>query len=363
MNSLVLTTGGTGGHIFPALAVAEEVKARNPQARVLFVGGRYGPEGRLARAAGLEFAGLPVRGVLGRGMRAVAACAGLAAGLCRAAVLLRKARPQVVAGFGGYAGLCPVLAGALTGVPSAVHEQNSVPGAANKLLGKFVQKVFLTYPDERGTFPKDKTVLTGNPVRGAIRALADEEPRRPDPGEPRLLVLGGSQGARALNQAAAASWPELRRLGVRVRHQAGPRHLEETRAAYAAHGGEQPESVSAFIEDMAEAYRWADLVVCRAGATTLAELAVAGKPSVLVPFPQATHDHQTANAAFLQRAGAATLAPQDDLEARGIAAYALPLLADTARLVEMGSAARGQSHPDAAARVVDELEKLAAKAA
>ena len=189
MKRAVVTTGGTGGHIFPALAVAGELLALHPGLRLLFVGGE-GPEGDLARKAGLDFEGLPVRGVLGRGLRAVPAAGRMAVGVAKAAGILRTFRPEVVAGFGGYAGFCPVAAAWLLGVPSAVHEQNSVPGLANRILGRLVKRVLVTYPDDARAFPAEKTVRTGNPVRADIAAL-------PGPGAARRRGLAGSAGAAA----------------------------------------------------------------------------------------------------------------------------------------------------------------------
>ncbi|WP_035040141.1 undecaprenyldiphospho-muramoylpentapeptide beta-N-acetylglucosaminyltransferase [Desulfovibrio sp. X2] len=363
MKRLVLTTGGTGGHIFPALSVAEEVRRRNPEAEVLFIGGKYGPEGDLARKAGLAFEALPVRGVLGRGVAAAGAACRLAGGVFTARRLLASFRPQVVAGFGGYGGFCPVMAARTQGIPCAVHEQNSVPGAANRLLARFADKVLVTYPDEGHAFDPAKVVRTGNPVRAAIRELGSLRHERA--GERlRLLVLGGSQGAMALNTMLAEAWPALYERGVIVWHQTGERDLERVRGLYGISGESAPAGarIVPFIEDMAGAYAWADLAVCRAGATTLAELTVAGTPSLLVPFPHATHDHQTVNARYLEAKGAAVLLPQAGLTAEILARTVGGIAAEPGRLEAMAEAARAEGRPDAAARVADELEKLAGKA-
>ncbi len=352
----VLTTGGTGGHIFPALSVAEELRRRAPDAEILFIGGAYGPEGGLAEKAGLRFAALKVRGVLGRGLKAVAAAALLACGVVQARGLLADFRPQVVAGFGGYAGFCPVLAARTLGIPAVVHEQNSVPGAANRLLARFASRVCVTYPDETGAFPAAKLARTGNPVRAAILGLRDRaRPERRDQGL-RLLVVGGSQGARALNSAVATAWPRLRGLGVELWHQTGALDLSRMQEAYAATGGAR---VAPFIEDMAEAYAWADLVTARAGATTLAELTVAGLPSLLVPFPFATHDHQTVNARYLAARGGAVLLPEPELTPERLEREIGELVRSPDRLAAMAAAARGEGRPDAASAVADELERVA----
>lgn len=354
MKRAVVTTGGTGGHIFPALAVAGELLALHPGLRLLFIGGE-GPESNLARKAGLDFAGLPVRGVLGRGFRAVPALGRMAWGVLKAAAIIRTFRPDVVAGFGGYAGFCPVVAARLLGVPAAVHEQNSVPGLANRILGRLVNRVMTAYPDETGAFPSRKTIRTGNPVRPDIAALPGPGPQRVV--SKRVLVLGGSQGAKAVNRVVSAAWPRLAAGGVRLWHQTGKADYEQTANAYQ---GQENVRVQAFIEDMAEAYAWADLVVGRAGASTLAEVAAAGLAAVLIPFPFATHDHQSVNASYLERAGAAVVLPERDLDAGRLADVILELTGDAARLAAMGLAARQEARPAAARDIAVELSRLAA---
>lgn len=354
----VLTTGGTGGHIFPALSVAEELRRRSPEAELLFIGGAYGPEGEMARKAGLTFVALPVRGLLGRGLRAVAAAALLARGVVQARRILKKFKPQVVAGFGGYAGACPVLAARILGIPAVVHEQNSVPGAANRLLGKVASRVCVTYPDDAGAFPAAKVERTGNPVRGAILALRGAgRPDRAGRGL-RLLVVGGSQGARAVNSAVSAAWSALRGAGVELWHQTGTLDFSRMQEAYAAHGEPKPR-FAPFIEDMAGAYAWADLVLARAGATTLAELTVAGVPSLLVPFPHATHDHQTVNARWLASRGGAALLPESELNPERLVREISKLADEPGRLDDMAAAALAEGRPDAAAAVADEMARVA----
>jgi UDP-N-acetylglucosamine--N-acetylmuramyl-(pentapeptide) pyrophosphoryl-undecaprenol N-acetylglucosamine transferase len=355
---LVLTTGGTGGHIFPALAVAEEARKRWPGLDILFIGGSFGPEGRLAQAAGLSFAGLPVRGVLGRGLKSLAALWSLARGVVTARGLLARFKPQVVAGFGGYAGFCPVLAAKILGLPTAIHEQNSVPGLTNRILAKGADLVMVSFDDERGSFPPGKVVRTGNPVRAAIRSLRDIAPAPLAGRAPRLLVLGGSQGAMAVNTAVITALSEFKAAGLAIRHQTGQADLERVRTAYRA-AGLPDAQVTPFIDEMAVAYGWADLVVGRAGATTIAEITAAGKPSVLIPFPHATHDHQTVNADFLARRRAALMLTETSVNELGLARVVLDLLADPARLAEMGAAAGELGRPEAAEQVVDHLARLA----
>ena len=355
MDKILLTTGGTGGHIFPALAVAEELRGRRPGAGLLFVGSQYGPEGRLCARAGVPFVGLPVRGFLGRGVRAIGAAARMGVAVGRALALVRDFRPDAVAGFGGYAAFAPMLAGRLLGVPCVLHEQNAVAGTSNRLLARLARKVCVSLPDTRG-FPPEKCVLTGNPVRAAIAGVG--QLRESGRGTRRLLVLGGSQGAHSLNLLLPGLLERLKADGVEIRHQCGERDLDATRAAYAEHGY-APGCVSAFIDDMAEAYAWADLALCRAGASTVAELCAAGLPSVLVPFPAAIHDHQTRNAAVLARAGAARLVPERDFGNADMASLLGGLLRDAARRDDMGRAALALACPDAAAAVADAVGAVA----
>lgn len=362
MTRIILTTGGTGGHIFPALAVAEALRRRRPDANLLFVGGS-GPEGELATRAGLSFVGLPARGIFGRGLRALAAPVWMARAFGMAVRLVRDFAPNVVVGFGGYAGFIPVATARLMGVATAIHEQNSVPGVTNRVLGRLVDRVFVTYPDEGRAFPPERTLRLGNPIRGGIAAATGPRPL----GTRHLLVLGGSQGARAVNDAVCDILARLLGAGVKVRLQAGRADFDRVSARAAGllagrpHAGGEPELViENFIDDMAGAYAWADLVLARAGATTLAEVTAAGKPSFLIPFPFATHDHQSVNAAFLADAGAAEVVAQKDLAGMDLAGALIGLLADPGRLARMGEAAAKAALPDAADRIAEAVLELAA---
>lgn len=383
---VILTTGGTGGHIFPALAVAEALKKRLPDAQVFFVGGLYGPEKQLAEKAGLEFYGLPVRGMLGRGLKAIPALWAMACGTVQAFRLLHEWKPDVVMGFGGYAAFATVFAAWMRGRPTGIHEQNAIPGAANKILGKLVRRVCLSWP-ENSFFPAQRCVFTGNPIRydiasvgghdhnGDPLAVASSEgnrivPRKIRTASPRLLIMGGSQGAKAINSLAVTMLAPLRDAGVHILHQTGPADLDRIRAAYKSHGYSQEDvndMVVPFIYDMAKAYAQADLAMCRAGATTLAELAATGTPSVLIPFPYAAHDHQTSNARALASTGlefspdgGALLVPENEINERDMASLLLSLLQNHQRLDAMSDAARTLARPDAASAVADEIIKLAA---
>ena len=357
LKKIILTTGGTGGHIFPALAVAGELKKRNPGVEILFMGGS-GPEGDLARKHGLEFQELPAKGIMGRGLSGLITGAGwLGKGIPKAVNAVRKFGPDAVIGFGGYAGFCPVLAACLLGIPTAIHEQNSVPGMTNKVLGKMVKRIFLSFPDTLSVFSSAKTVLTGNPVRSEIIQAAGKRTER-IPGKC-ILVLGGSQGARPINDAIINGLPMLMEADVELVHQAGKLDFQRVRAAYETAGAD-PAQVKEFIEDMGAEYASCDLAICRSGATTVFEIAAAGVPVIFVPFPQATHDHQTMNAKALSDIGAAQLLSQATLTGETLASTALELLGDLERLRNMGNSARSFSKEFAASDIAAGLEALAA---
>ncbi|MDR2669710.1 MAG: undecaprenyldiphospho-muramoylpentapeptide beta-N-acetylglucosaminyltransferase [Desulfovibrio sp.] len=364
---ILLSSGGTGGHIFPALALAEELARRGPETRILFMGGAYGPEGRLAAAAGLEFIALPVRGFMGRGARALGAVPGMLRALAKAARVIRKFSPHAAVGFGGYASFAGVSAAALLGIPTAVHEQNALPGVGNRILGRLARRVFLSMPDLTGAFDARKTLLTGNPVRADIAALYEgarqkaalQENGTEDEGPLRLLVMGGSRGARAVNLAVAGAASALLTAGVEILHQTGNEDLETVRGAYNAWGTEQARAVP-FIDDMGGAYAWADMAFCRAGATTAAELCAAGLPSVLAPFPHAARDHQRFNARVMEEAGAAVILEQECFTTRpeAVAETLLPLLKDKAKLRVMSASALDAARPRAAGHMADALAEL-----
>ncbi len=356
MERIILTTGGTGGHIFPALAVAEEIRRRHPRAMILFMGGRDGQEADLAVAAGLDFVGLPVRGVVGRGLRGLIAGIGMLRGIIKARAIVKKFKPEIVVGFGGYAAFAGLYAAHRAKIPTALHEQNSVPGLANRLAGDFVDRVYLSLPDAGASFASRRSTVVGNPVRTDIAALAPinrgDRPSRP----PRLLILGGSMGAKALNDGILAGLDML--AGVEIHHQTGRTQFEEIRKAYRAAKADHV-LVEPFIADMAGAYARADLAVCRAGASTLAELACAGLPAVLVPYPFAARDHQRRNAEALVAAGAAELLDQQEFadgKTEMLTKKILKLLDDPVLLASMSASARALALPQAASSLVEGLE-------
>jgi UDP-N-acetylglucosamine--N-acetylmuramyl-(pentapeptide) pyrophosphoryl-undecaprenol N-acetylglucosamine transferase len=343
---VMILAGGTGGHIFPGLAVAQELRRRG--VAVGWLGSEGGMETRLVPQHGIEVDTIAIRGVRGKGIATLlrAPFKLMSAVSAARAVLLRR-RPRAVISFGGFAAGPGGLAAKLAGIPLYVHEQNRAPGMTNRVLSKMARRVLTGFPD---TFAGEAVV--GNPVRTDIAQVAPPSARFDSRQGPlRLLVLGGSQGAAALNSAVPAALASLRdRAQWQVRHQCGEKMVDAATAAYRAAGIDA--SVEPFIADMAAAYADADLVVCRAGALTLAEVCAVGVASVLVPFPQAVDDHQTKNAQFLVERGAARLLPQGEHLAAQLA-DALESLGSRDALRPMADAARALARPDAAARVAD----------
>jgi UDP-N-acetylglucosamine--N-acetylmuramyl-(pentapeptide) pyrophosphoryl-undecaprenol N-acetylglucosamine transferase len=346
--TILIAAGGTGGHVFPGVAVADELRARDPGTRIVFVGTARGLESRLVPRAGYELELLPILPLNGVGVRrALQGLALLPWSLLRAAALVRRARPRAVLGVGGYAGGPLLLAAALLRVHTVILEPNASPGFSNRRLRPFVRRAACSYEEAR-TFFGAKGVLTGNPVRGGFARI----PRKAHQAPFTVLVFGGSQGSRVLNRAVVDALPHLP-ADVRLVHQTGPAMRDEIASAHAQAGRES--EVVAFLDDMEARVAAADLVVCRSGATTCAELTAAGKASVLVPFAQAADDHQKVNAAALQRAGAARMVEERDLSGESLARAIVETLRTPDRLEAMEDAARSLGRPDAAARVADLL--------
>lgn len=348
VKSVVVMAGGTGGHVFPALAVAEALRAQG--IRVSWLGTRQGIEAELVPARQFPITYLEVSGVRGQGLlRLLAAPFKLALSTLKAVAMLRAVKADVVIGLGGYVTGPGGVAARLTGRPLFIHEQNAIAGFTNRMLSKIATQVLEAFPH---TFPADvKAVWVGNPVRTEIAALATPQERMQGREGPlRILVLGGSQGAVALNDMVPEALAILQsQQALQIRHQAGKKNFDPTEARYRRLG--LAAEVLPFIHDMAGMYAWADLVICRSGALTVSEIAAAGVASVLIPFPFAVDDHQTANGRFLSNAGAALLFQQKDLNAEKLAAELLPLLSRE-RLQAMAINARNLASVDATDRVV-----------
>jgi UDP-N-acetylglucosamine--N-acetylmuramyl-(pentapeptide) pyrophosphoryl-undecaprenol N-acetylglucosamine transferase len=362
---LLIAGGGTGGHLYPGVAVAEEVIKRGGQ--VLFVGTSRGIEARVLPAAGYQLELLQISGLNRVGFGAFLRGVGrLPVAFGRSLAILRRFRPDVVLGVGGYASGPLVMAAAITGRATAIQEQNSVPGFTNRVLGRLVGRVFTAFEAAANAFPARKIILTGNPVRESFfrtraGAPAVASVAIPQASGQRLLVLGGSQGSRAVSDLVlGAAEVLLRERGLTIVHQAGTADVERVTAAYAALGAKDRVNVVSFIDDMVAAYRAADVVIARAGALTLAELAIAGRPAILIPLPTAADDHQSKNAADFAARGAALVLPQATTTGATLATELRGLLDDNNRRTQMAAAMAALAHPRAAAAVVDALQELAA---
>jgi UDP-N-acetylglucosamine--N-acetylmuramyl-(pentapeptide) pyrophosphoryl-undecaprenol N-acetylglucosamine transferase len=350
MMTVLVMAGGTGGHIMPGLAVADYLKAKGW--RVIWMGNRDSMEARLVPASGYEIAWVRFSALRGKGLaRILLLPFNLLRGFLLARRQIKRIAPDVVIGFGGYVTFPGGMMAALSGVPLVLHEQNSVAGLANRVLSVVADRVMTGFPDVL-----KKGVWVGNPVRPRIATMASPAERYGRRRGPlHILVVGGSLGAAILNETvpkALALLPAAER--PEVVHQSGEKHLQALREAY-AEADVQVHAVS-FIEDMAGAYAWADLVICRAGALTVAELAAAGVASVLVPFPHAVDDHQTGNARFLSSAGAAILLPQDQLTPERLAELRH---LSREQLLQMAERARALARPDATASVANACMEVA----
>jgi len=354
---MLVAGGGTGGHVFPGIALAEEVVTRHPGNDVVFVGTARGLEATVVPKAGFPIELIEVRGLKGKGLvDSLRNLLLLPVALWQSVQILRRWRPDVVVGVGGYASGPVVLAAWLLRIPTAVQEQNAAAGVTNRLLGRIVQAAFTAFPEAAHHFPRHKVYQLGNPIRRTLM----ENFMRPEARHagPRLLVFGGSQGAHALNMRVVEALPHLADLRetLQVTHQTGARDREQVEKGYRACGFEP--DVRDFITDMSSAYAGADLVVCRAGATTLAELTVCRKPAILVPFPFAADNHQVQNARSLVDAGAAVMIEECDLTGELLAREIRAILASSDRREKMARAAGRLGSPAAAKEIADVCTEL-----
>jgi UDP-N-acetylglucosamine--N-acetylmuramyl-(pentapeptide) pyrophosphoryl-undecaprenol N-acetylglucosamine transferase len=350
----ILAGGGTGGHVIPALAIAQELQ-KTYGAEILFIGTRRGLEGRLVPAAGFPLKFVKV-GALNRVSLAtrIRTVADLPGAVFSAAGILNEFQPDVVIGVGGYASGPAMFAAIMKHVPTVAFEPNVVPGFANRVVARLVSAAAV-YFDQTAEYFRNP-VITGVPVRPAFFHIT---PKRYLPGSPVLLVFGGSQGARAINQSLIRALPELMKRvpGLQLVHQTGERDYNEVQLAYTQAG--VAAEVHKFIDDMPGFFARADLVLCRSGASTVAEIAAAGKPAVFVPFPRAADDHQRRNAQALEQAGAAVVLEETNLDEVWLVDTLSALLEDPHRLRQMGDAARAMGHPSAAKDIADLAARVA----
>ncbi len=355
---LLLAGGGTGGHLFPAVALAQLLLLQESESAVQFVGTERGLEQRLLPKLGLPLATVDMVGVVGRGWRGkLELLPKLIKSLIQASKILGNFKPDIVIGVGGYASVPVLLMARLKGIPYLIHEQNALPGLSNRLLGRGAKLICLSFSASAAGFSHSRIRVTGNPLRQGLDNVPAEISQ---PGK--LLIFGGSRGARAINQVVMQMLPLMQGWEdkIEILHQTGEEDFLQVQQAY-RDAGFDPQQVVPFIDAMPAAYSAASLVICRAGATTLAELTVCGRPAILIPFPHAAGDHQTANAKALENVGAAMLLPQDELTAEGLARLVKNLLEDQQTLQNMGEQARLLGLPGAAGRILNECRRLLGK--
>jgi UDP-N-acetylglucosamine--N-acetylmuramyl-(pentapeptide) pyrophosphoryl-undecaprenol N-acetylglucosamine transferase len=361
---LLIAGGGTGGHLFPGIAVAEEFLSRDGRNEVLFVGTEAGIEARTLPGSGYRLRTIATAGIRGKGGFSKAKSIGLLLyAYSQSRQILKEFKPDLVLGVGGYASGPVVLAARGMLIPRFIHEQNAIPGFTNKVLARVAEQVFISLEESRKFFPKERTLLTGNPLRRQILDSLANPPaltgtplfQRGEGGDFHLLVFGGSRGAHAVNMAMVAALPHLKVLGDRltVTHQTGTDDLEQVREGY--HSAGVQGEVIPFIDDMAAEYGKADLIVCRAGATTIAEVTATGKACIFIPFPHAVDDHQRRNAEALLKEYAGFMLLERELSGESLGRLILDLVSDPERIFETARNARGMARLDATRLIVDEM--------
>ena len=351
----MLAGGGTGGHLFPAVALAQLLLKQDETSAVQFVGTKRGIEQRLLPKLGLPLATVDMVGVVGRGWQGkLELVPKLVKSLIQAKIIMGIFKPDLVIGVGGYASVPVLLMAKMTGVPYLIHEQNAIPGLSNRLLGRWAKLVCLSFSGSGSGFNQSKILVTGNPLRQGLETVTAKLPQRG-----KILIFGGSRGAKAINQAVLEILPFLREWKERpeILHQTGEEDFLQVQQDY-RNAGFDPAQVVPFIDDMAKAYREASLIICRAGATTLAELAACGRAAILIPFPYAAGDHQTANANALENVGAAVCLAQSELTAESLAVLVKNLMTDRQTLQRMAEQGRQLSFPGAAERILNECRRL-----
>jgi len=358
---LIIAGGGTGGHLFPGIAIAEEFKGRDTVNEVLFVGTEKGIEARVLPKLGWSLRFISAEGIKGKGVFAkIRAVLKLVPGFFESIKIIKDFKPEVVIGVGGYASAPLLLAARFSGIRTAVHEQNALPGLTNRMLGKFVDRVFVTFPDSASFFPEGKVVVSGNPLRkeiveglqGSVVSGQWSEGKKPT-----ILIFGGSAGAHRINMAVLEMIGQINDPDRwKIIHQTGEKDYKEIKEGYIE--ADWQADVRPFIYDMASVYSDADLIICRAGATTVTELAAVGKPAILIPYPFAADDHQRVNAESLVKAGGAMMLLEKELTGERLAAEIERLMGDREMLEKMGDSARKLARLDAAKVVVDGFYKL-----
>lgn len=353
--NVIIAGGGTGGHIFPALSIADEIKNRSGDNRVLFIGTSRGLEKDLIQNRGFDIRYIRSTGIVGKGLFAkLKAVVNAIFGLKDALIIIRSFRPDVVIGVGGYVSGPVVLAAKLMSIPTAICEQNSIPGLTNRILSRLADRIFATFEESFEYFNSDKTVVTGNPLR---KEIFREQYQRDDKDDTiTILITGGSQGASKLNRVIPEALTKLDNKKIRIIHQTGKNDLSRVRELYENNGLEA--EVFPFINDITGAYNRADLVISRAGAGTISELAVLGKPSILIPYPYAAHNHQYLNASHMEKGGASVIIEEKELD-NIIFSEIIDKILNKERLDDMSKCALKLAKPNAAQHIVDVIVKMA----
>ncbi|MBI3811774.1 MAG: undecaprenyldiphospho-muramoylpentapeptide beta-N-acetylglucosaminyltransferase [Nitrospirae bacterium] len=356
---VVIAGGGTGGHLFPGVALAREFERQRAGTKILFVGTARGLETRIIPKEGFDLRLIPIGGWVGQGgIRKMKTLLQLPSALWQSWRILREVRPDLVIGVGGYASAPVVMMAGMKRLPSVLVEPNAVPGLTNRLLASWVDRIYLSFEETTTWFKsRSRSVrVFGNPVRRDILSVTERSSGRSD--KKTLLVMGGSQGSRAINRAMAEALTGLDAVKIRLRilHQSGEKDAAWLKERYSDQGFDA--TVLPFLSPVSEAYRDADLVVCRSGATTVAELTACGRPAILIPFPFATHGHQEKNARALAEAGAAELILERDLTGERLARTITALLAEPDRLERMSEQSRRLGRPDAAEKIVRDCLEL-----
>lgn len=361
---VVVAGGGTGGHLFPGLAVAEELRRLEPGTKVTFVGTESGIESRVIPDTPFELEIVEVKALKGGGLlRRAASVAGLPGSGLKAHRLLKRLDPDVVVSVGGYAAGPVTMVASISSIPTALMEQNSYPGLTNRLLSRFVDRAFVTFEDSAEYLADLPVSAVGNPVRRPLIEQAEQFEYQPPQrgGQFRILVIGGSGGAGSFNERLPLLFGSMGELEKRlqVRHQAGKDRSAEARPGYREFAGEV--EVVEFIDDMAEAYRWCDLLICRAGASTIAEVLTLGIPAVYVPFPHAADDHQTANARSVVECGGGVMIDDAEIDSDRARNILTGLMNNPESLANLAAGARKQARPDAGATIAAQLRKMAGR--
>ncbi len=356
---MIIAGGGTGGHLFPGVAIAEEFLARDRNNSVLFIGTERGLEKRVLGELGYPLRILDIEGIKGRSFgNVLTALAKIPKSLLEAAGIINEFRPDIVIGVGGYASGPAVLMAYLKGIKTAIAEQNAFPGLTNRILGNFAHRIFLSFAESAKWFSEKRVLVTGNPIRAAFRTERGSDIKKKEEGTFTVLVFGGSQGARAINRAVMDCLEHIKDMKDKIRfiHQTGSQDAATVADGYGRHGIKA--EVTTFIVDMAAAYQSSDILICRAGATSIAEITASGKAAVLIPFPYAVNDHQTKNAEVLVRAGAARMIPESGLDGRIMAETIQELCRqpEAVRSMEKASALLGNSN--AASDIVNACMEL-----